>query len=137
MGKITGFLEYERLAEAMVSFQAALRDSALAKGEAVQYPMIAVTIGNVLQSDPKLVNDIGVFPIPADNASDTRLTIWEPGGAYIPKSTTGQKLIAAKKFVAWLNSPDGCAIQNKTGLPSGPYAIRRTVYGFRSASASL
>jgi raffinose/stachyose/melibiose transport system substrate-binding protein len=43
--------------------------SELAKGEAVQYPMIAVTIGNVLQSDPKLVNDIGVFPIPADNAS--------------------------------------------------------------------
>jgi raffinose/stachyose/melibiose transport system substrate-binding protein len=95
----------------------------LAEGTAVQYPMIAVVIGNVLQSNPDKVNDIGVFPLPADNAADTRLTIWEPGGAYIPKTTTGQKLIAAKKFVAWLNSKDGCAIQNKTGLPSGPYAI--------------
>lgn len=95
----------------------------LATGKAAQYPMIAVVIGNVLQSNPDKVNDIGVFPIPANNASDTRLTIWEPGGAYIPKTTTGQKLIAAKKFVAWLNSPAGCAIQNKTGLPSGPYAI--------------
>ncbi|MGN6741880.1 MAG: ABC transporter substrate-binding protein [Amnibacterium sp.] len=95
----------------------------LAEGKAAQYPMIAVTIGNVLQSDPSKVNDIGVFPIPARNASDTRLTMWEPGGAYIPKTTTGQKLVAAKKFVAWLNSPAGCDIQNKTGLPSGPYAI--------------
>src|SRR4051812_23212834 len=95
----------------------------LAEGKAAQYPMIAVVIGNVLQSNPDQVNDIGVFPLPADQASDTHLTIWEPGGAYIPKTTTGQKLIAAKKFVAWLNSPEGCAIQNKTGLPSGPYAI--------------
>jgi raffinose/stachyose/melibiose transport system substrate-binding protein len=95
----------------------------LAEGKAAQYPMIAVVIGNVLQSNPKQVNDIGVFPLPADKASDTHLTIWEPGGAYIPKTTTGQKLIAAKKFVAWLNSPAGCDIQNKTGLPSGPYAI--------------
>jgi raffinose/stachyose/melibiose transport system substrate-binding protein len=95
----------------------------LAEGKAVQYPMIAAVIGNVLQSNPDQVNDIGVFPIPADDAADTRLTIWEPAAAYIPKTTTGQKLVAAKKFVAWLNSDDGCAIQNKTGLPAGPYAI--------------
>ncbi len=95
----------------------------LATGEAVQYPMIGVVIGNVLQTNPKQVNDIGMFPLPAASAADTRLTIWEPGGAYIPKTTTGDKLIAAKKFVAWLNSPAGCAIQNKTGLPAGPYAI--------------
>jgi raffinose/stachyose/melibiose transport system substrate-binding protein len=94
----------------------------LAEGKAAQYPMIAVVIGNVLQSNPDKVNDIGVFPLPADNAADTRLTIWEPAGAYIPKTTNGDKLVAAKKFVAWLNSPAGCAIQNKTGLPSGPYA---------------
>lgn len=95
----------------------------LATGDAVQYPMLGAVIGNVLQSNPNQVNDIGVFPIPAENAADTRLTIWEPNGAYIPKTTTGNKLIAAKKFVAWLNSDEGCAIQNKTGLPSGPYAI--------------
>jgi raffinose/stachyose/melibiose transport system substrate-binding protein len=97
----------------------------LATGDAVQYPMLGAVIGNVLQSNPDKVNDIGVFPIPADNAADTRLTIWEPNAAYIPKTTTGQKLIAAKKFLAWLNSPAGCAIQNKTGLPSGPYAINQ------------
>jgi raffinose/stachyose/melibiose transport system substrate-binding protein len=95
----------------------------LAEGKAAQYPMITVTIGNVLQADPSKVNDIGVFPIPATDASNTRLTIWEPNGAYIPKSTSGQKLIAAKKFLAWLNSPAGCDIQNKNGLAAGPYAI--------------
>lgn len=95
----------------------------LATGDAVQYPMLGSVIGNVLQSNPDQVNDIGVFPVPANDAADTRLTIWEPGAAYIPKTTTGQKEIAAKKFVAWLNSAAGCAIQNKVGLPSGPYAI--------------
>lgn len=97
----------------------------LATGAAVQYPMLGSVIGNVLQSNPDKVDDIGMFPIPADTAANTRLTIWEPNGAYIPKSTTGQKLIAAKKFAAWLNSSAGCAIQNKTGLPSGPYAINQ------------
>ena len=95
----------------------------LALGKAAQYPMIAAVISNVQQTNPKQLNDIGVFALPAENPADTRLTIWEPGGAYIPRSTTGDKLTAAKKLVAWMNSPAGCAIQNKVALPSGPYAI--------------
>ena len=69
------------------------------------------------------MNDIGIFPIPDATAANTRMTIWEPGGAYVPKCDDRGQADAAKKFVAWLNSPAGCAIQNKTGLPSGPYAI--------------
>ena len=95
----------------------------LAEGTAAQYPMITNTISNVVQSNPDQVDDIGYFALPADDASDTRMTIWEPNALYIPKSTTGDKLAAAKKLVAFANSKAGCEVQNKTGIAAGPYAI--------------
>ena len=94
----------------------------LATGEGAQYPMITAVISNVLQSNPDQVNDIGYFAMPSD-AGEPQATVWEPGGAYIPKSTTGDKLTAAKKLVAFINSPKGCDVQNSAGVPAGPFAI--------------
>jgi raffinose/stachyose/melibiose transport system substrate-binding protein len=94
----------------------------LATGEGAQYPMITTVISNVLQSNPDQINDIGYFAIPTDS-SEPNATVWEPGGAYIPKTTTGDKLAAAKKLVAFINSPTGCDIQNSAGTPAGPFAI--------------
>ena len=94
----------------------------LATGAAAQYPMITAVIGNVVQSNPTQVNDIGYFAMPTDSG-DPHATVWEPGGAYIPKTTTGDKLTAAKKLIAYLNSPAGCDAQNATGVPSGPFSI--------------
>jgi raffinose/stachyose/melibiose transport system substrate-binding protein len=94
----------------------------LATGEGAQYPMITTVISNVLQSNPDQINDIGYFAIPTDSG-EPNATVWEPGGAYIPKTTTGDKLAAAKKLVAFINSPTGCDIQNSAGTPAGPFAI--------------
>jgi len=94
----------------------------LATGEAAQYPMITAVISNVVQSNPDQVDDIGYFAMPSD-AGDAHATVWEANGAYIPKSSTGDKLAAAKKLVAFLNSPKGCDVQNSTGVPAGPFAI--------------
>ena len=94
----------------------------LATGQAAQYPMITVVIPNVEQSNPSQVNDIGYFAMPPDSGTP-HATVWEAGGAYIPKSTTGAKLAAAEKLVAFINSPTGCDLQNTASLPSGPYAI--------------
>ncbi len=94
----------------------------LASGQAAQYPMITVVISNVLQSNPSQVNDIGYFAMPPDSGTP-HATVWEAGGAYIPKSTTGAKLAAAEKLVAFINSPTGCGLQNTASLPAGPYAI--------------
>ena len=52
-----------------------------------------------------------------------RLTIWLPNAFYIPKTTEGAKLEAAKKFIAFANSPEGCEIQATVGSVSGPFAI--------------
>ena len=94
----------------------------LATGQGAQYPMITTVISNVLQSNPDQINDIGYFAMPTDSG-DPHATVWEPGGAYIPKTTTGDKLTAAKKLVAFINSPKGCDIQNSAGTPAGPFAI--------------
>ncbi len=94
----------------------------LATGAGAQYPMITTVIGNVVQSNPTQVNDIGYFAIPTDSG-DPQATVWEAGGAYIPKTTTGDKLTAAKKLVAFINSPTGCAAQLAAGTAAGPFAI--------------
>lgn len=92
----------------------------LATGAGAQYPMLTLFISNVVQTNPDQVNDIGYFALPSD-AGDPRATVWEPNGAYIPKTTTGDKLTSAKKLVAFLSSPEGCDIQNSAGVPAGPF----------------
>ncbi|MCS6559356.1 MULTISPECIES: ABC transporter substrate-binding protein [Curtobacterium] len=95
----------------------------LADGTGAQYPMLTNAISAIQQDSPDAVDDIGAFALPAEDAADTNLTIWEPNGLYIPKTTTGDKLAAAKKFVAFANSTEGCQVQNDTGTPAGPYVI--------------
>jgi raffinose/stachyose/melibiose transport system substrate-binding protein len=93
----------------------------LATGQAAQYPMITSVIGNVVQNNPTDLNDIGYFAMPSDSG-DSQATVWEANGVYIPKSTTGAKLNAAEKLVAFINSPAGCAAQNAAGVAAGPFA---------------
>ncbi|MCR2824369.1 ABC transporter substrate-binding protein [Microbacterium sp. zg.Y909] len=95
----------------------------LAMGEAAHYPMQTGAIASLAQNYPDQVNDVGVFPIPAQDAAHTSLTVWLPNAMYIPKTTEGDELVAAKKFLAFLNSPAGCDVQNEHIVPSGPYAI--------------
>lgn len=95
----------------------------LANGTGAHYPMLTAAVAALAASYPKQLNDVGVFPLPAQKAADTRLTVWMPNALYIPKTTTGAKQDAAKKFIAWANSAQGCAIQAKMSPPSGPYVI--------------
>lgn len=85
---------------------AAEGSAALATGKAAMYPMLSsAVLSNITQSNPDAVADIGFFAMPADKAANTTLTVWEPSAVYIPKTTEGAKLDAAKKFVAFVNSP--------------------------------
>ena len=104
---------------------ASLDDGArmVATGEGAHYPMLSSLAGTIEQNTPDNVADVGIFPIPAQDAADTRLTVWMPGGLYIPKTTEGDKLEAAKEFIRFAMSDKGCQIMNDTSIPSGPYAI--------------
>ena len=47
-----------------------------------------------------------------------------PAGVYIPKTTEGAKLDAAKKFLAFVASKEGCDVQTEAFTPSGPYLTK-------------
>lgn len=94
----------------------------VADGTAAHYPIASGVIATIEQNSTEFVEDIGFFAQPADDAKNTQATIWQPNAVYIPRTTEGAELDAAKKFVAFLNSPSGCDVQNETGSAAGPYA---------------
>jgi raffinose/stachyose/melibiose transport system substrate-binding protein len=96
----------------------------LGAGKGAHYPMLGVAVGNLATSDPEHINDIGFFGQPGDDAAQNGTTLWLPAGLYIPKSTEGAQLDAAKKFVAFVASPEGCDTQTKAYPPAGPYMIK-------------
>jgi raffinose/stachyose/melibiose transport system substrate-binding protein len=96
----------------------------LAEGKGAQYPILSSTLAQLIADNPGKENDIGLFPIPGDDAAKNGLTVWAPAGVYIPTSATGAKLDAAKKFVGFIASPDGCASQTTASTPTGPYGVK-------------
>ncbi|MGI8457668.1 MAG: ABC transporter substrate-binding protein [Propionibacteriaceae bacterium] len=126
---LQAFLNQEQTAKAGYynkDFASATYDDgvkAVATGKAAHYPMLTNAISVVKQNYPNNINDVGFFPLPAQNAADTQMTLWLPNALYIPKTTEGDKLAAAEKFVAYVNSSDGCKVQQTAGDVSGPYAI--------------
>lgn len=94
----------------------------VATGEGAHYPILTGIISTIQLNYPDNLEDVGVFPLPAQNAEDTKLTVWLPNAFYIPKTTEGDKLEAAKRFIAFAQSEAGCEIQNRVLTPSGPYA---------------
>jgi raffinose/stachyose/melibiose transport system substrate-binding protein len=95
----------------------------LVKGTGAQYPMLTFVIGAYSAMSDTAKDDIGFFAQPGNDASTYTLTSWSPGGAYIPTTAIGDKLAAAKKFVAFIASKDGCDAMTKGLTPSGPYMI--------------
>lgn len=94
----------------------------IATGEGAHYPILTGIVSTIQQNNPDELEDVGVFPLPAVDAEDTKLTVWLPNAIYIPKTTEGDKLEAAKKFVAFTQTEAGCEVQNTAMVPSGPYA---------------
>jgi raffinose/stachyose/melibiose transport system substrate-binding protein len=126
---LQGFLNQQAVAEkngwfnknfASATFEDGIQ--AVATGKAAHYPMLSGSISTVIQNAKENVNDIGMFALPAPSAEDTRLSIWLPNAAYIPKTTEGAELEAAKKFITFINSPEGCELQATVNAVSGPFA---------------
>jgi raffinose/stachyose/melibiose transport system substrate-binding protein len=95
----------------------------LGAGQGAHYPMLSNGISALAIASPDGAKDIGIFPIPGDDPASNGLTVWSPSGVYIPKTTEGAKLDAAKKFEAFLASPAGCDAQSAGAKPTGPYAV--------------
>lgn len=93
----------------------------IANGEGAHYPMLTFATTAIAASTPDKLGDVGFFAQPGDDAALNGLTVWMPDGIYIP--TTTSNLEAAKKFVAFVASVEGCEAQTRAGGASGPYLI--------------
>jgi raffinose/stachyose/melibiose transport system substrate-binding protein len=96
----------------------------LANGKGAHYPALTIIVPNLETSDPDKIDDVGFFAQPAQDRANTGMTLWLPLAAYIPKSTEGAKRDAAKKFLAFIASPEGCDVQSKAYAPTGPYLLK-------------
>jgi raffinose/stachyose/melibiose transport system substrate-binding protein len=94
----------------------------LVEGTAAQYPMLTGNVAGAIGANyPDAMDDIGVFPIPGEDAENNGLTVWMPNAMYIPKTTEGAQLEAAKDFAAWLTSPEGCDVIAQSSTLGGPF----------------
>jgi raffinose/stachyose/melibiose transport system substrate-binding protein len=98
--------------------------SLLAEGKGANYPQLTVVVPILASSDPDKINDVGFFAQPGTDASKNGLTLWLPAGIYIPRTTEGAKLDAAKKFLAFAATPEGCDAQAKAFAPTGPFMVK-------------
>ncbi|ONI69225.1 ABC transporter substrate-binding protein [Kribbella sp. ALI-6-A] len=96
----------------------------LAQGKGAHYPILTGVVNDMIDTYPNGARDVGLFALPGDDASTNGLTVWTPNGVYVPNTTTGDKLEAAKKFLAFIASPDGCKSLATAGVPTGPYAVK-------------
>lgn len=94
----------------------------LANGDGAQYPILSFALPELKKTFPEKLNDIGLFPLPGDDASKNALTVWLPGGVYIPKST--KNLDEAKKLQAFIASKAGCDSQTSAVGANGPYLVK-------------
>lgn len=96
----------------------------IGKGEGAHYPMLTNAISPVVKAVPSAKENMGFFALPGEDAAKNGLTAWAPAATYIPKSTKGEKLKAAKEFLAFMASPAGCKSFAKAQPPSGPYSVK-------------
>jgi raffinose/stachyose/melibiose transport system substrate-binding protein len=106
---------------AAAKFEDGVKDVATGKG--AQYPMLTFAVSTVQTLAPENLKDVGFFATPGTDAAKNGVTVWEPAGLYIPTSNKDH-LDAAKKFVAFVVSKQGCDSLNKAGGGTGPYLIK-------------
>jgi raffinose/stachyose/melibiose transport system substrate-binding protein len=94
----------------------------VANGEAAHFPMLTFALGNIKQNFPDKVNDVGFFAQPGDDAAKNGLTVWMPGGLYVTSKSAN--IDAAKKFLAFVASAEGCKIMQDANGATGPYLIK-------------
>ncbi|MBB1511872.1 extracellular solute-binding protein [Tessaracoccus sp. MC1679] len=95
----------------------------LVTGSGAHYPMLSFVINTYVGLSDDAAENIGFFAQPGDDAAKNGLTAWTPAGLYIPKTTEGDQLEAAKKFVDWVATPEACDAQTAAVTPTGPYLV--------------
>ena len=94
---------------------------AVATGTAAMYPQLGASAGGVEAVAPGKGGDVGFFALPGTDSAKYGMTVWPGNSIYIPKSVSGDKLDAARKFIAFAASQPGCDAFIKNNPPQGPF----------------
>ena len=94
----------------------------VATGEAAHYPMLTFALGNIKQNFPENLEDVGFMAQPGDDAAKNGLTVWMPAALYIPAASENQE--AAKDFLSFVASVEGCNLMIGANGATGPYLIK-------------
>jgi raffinose/stachyose/melibiose transport system substrate-binding protein len=70
---------------------------------------------------PRQIQGRRLLPHPWQDAAAFGMTVWPGNGLYIPKTVEGEKLDAAKKFVEFMTTQQGCDAYAKGTAPTGPF----------------
>lgn len=96
----------------------------LAQGEGAHYPMLTSNVAAAVgENYPEAVDSLGTFPLPSDDSNVNGLTVWMPNGIYIPTTTEGAQLEAAKAFIEWSTSAEACEVAAGALTLGGPFVI--------------
>ena len=112
---------YENADFASIKLEDGMRQ--LADGTGAMYPILSANVSTLQSVAPDKLADIGFFALPGDDAATNGLTAWYPNAVYVPKTTTGAKLDAAKKLLGFIASPAGCDALTSASAPTGPYLV--------------
>lgn len=122
---LSSFQKLQDLADAdafNADYPTLLLDQALTKlanGEGAMYPMLTFTQATFKQNFPDA--NIGFFPVPGDSPDDLGLTSWMPSSLYAPEYTKHPEEV--KEFMAFVASPDGCAVIGEARGNAGPFVV--------------
>ena len=83
--------------------------------------MLTFAISEIQKNFPDNLQDVGFFAIPGEDAADAGMTTWLSAALYIPQG--GENEEAAKEFLAFVASPEGCDAQTEAVGVTGPYFI--------------
>ena len=125
---MTGFDHLQQVFEAgylnedfgAATFEDGLR--MIAQGEVAHYPMLTFAIGSIAETYPEDVGNVGFFAQPGTDAAQNGLTVWMPAGLYIP--VTSENIDAAKAFLEFVATVQGCDIQTEAMGATGPYLVK-------------
>ena len=106
---------------------------AVTTGTAAHYPMLTFALGTIADHHPDLVDNVGFFGMPGDDAAKNCATLWSPSAIYIAKSSPNVDV--AKDFLGFVASVEGTDVLTAALAPSGPYVIKGSTLPAETLSA--
>ncbi|MGY4691038.1 ABC transporter substrate-binding protein [Salibacterium sp. K-3] len=93
----------------------------LATGEAAHFANLSNVLPTIEDNHPEKIEDIGIFPQPADGEHEPGFTVWMPNAILISQASEKQE--AAKEWLEFYMSEEGQTLFAEEFESVGPYVV--------------